>query len=121
MKDPGVPILSLMVPFQLQAAQNELPPYTSGLSIPISLSTSFSKSTPEAIASLRWALSQGRPVDIDIRAALSDSAFEGLEDLLSKAIADLPSVPPIIICELLLILKYRDSHMFSSEHATPAA
>ncbi|KAJ6499994.1 hypothetical protein C8R47DRAFT_1109969 [Mycena vitilis] len=97
----SVPILSLMVPFQLGTAQQELPPYTSGLAIPISLSTSFVKSTPEAIASLKWALSQGRPVDIDVRAALSDSAFEGFEDLLSKAIADLPSVPPIIISSML--------------------
>ncbi|KAJ6594003.1 hypothetical protein B0H19DRAFT_1246721 [Mycena capillaripes] len=100
-KNPGVPILSLMVPFQLQATQQELPSYASGLSIPISLSTSFAKSTPEAIASLKWALSQGRPVDIDVRAALSDSAFDGFEDLLSKAIADLPSVPPIIISSML--------------------
>ncbi|KAJ7703094.1 hypothetical protein B0H17DRAFT_1041603 [Mycena rosella] len=100
-KDPGVPILSLMVPFDLETAHNELPPYASGLSIPISLSTSFSKSTPEAVASLKWALAQGRPVDIDVLAALSDSAFEGFEDLLSKAIADLPSVPPIIISSLL--------------------
>ncbi|KAJ7680429.1 hypothetical protein DFH06DRAFT_1031427 [Mycena polygramma] len=100
-QDVSVPILSLMVPFQLQTAQQELPPYTSGLAIPISLSTSFVKSTPEAIASLKWALSQGRPVDIDVRAALSDSAFEGFEDLLSKAIADLPSVPPIIISSML--------------------
>ncbi|KAJ6587025.1 hypothetical protein DFH09DRAFT_242963 [Mycena vulgaris] len=99
--DPGVPILSLMVPFDLQTAQHELPRYVSGLSIPIALSTSFSKSTPEAVASLKWALSQGRPVDIDVLAALSDSAFEGFEDLLSKAIADLPSVPPIIISSIL--------------------
>ncbi|KAF7361806.1 hypothetical protein MVEN_00524800 [Mycena venus] len=98
---PGVPILSLMVPFELQAAQHGLPPYTSGLSIPLSFSTSFSKATPEAVASLKWALSQGRPVDIDVRTALSDSAFEGFEDLLSKAIADLPSVPPIIISSML--------------------
>ncbi|KAJ7783284.1 hypothetical protein B0H16DRAFT_487902 [Mycena metata] len=100
-KAPGVPILSLMVPFQLQAAQHELPAYASGLSIPISLSTSFTQVTPEAIDSLKWALSQGRPVDIDVRAALSDPAFEGFEDLLSKAIADLPSVPPIILSSVL--------------------
>ncbi|KAJ7091284.1 hypothetical protein C8R44DRAFT_955517 [Mycena epipterygia] len=100
-KDPGVPILSLMVPFQLATAQQELPSYVSGLSIPISLSTSFSQSNPEAIASLKWALSQGRPVDIDVQAALSESAFEGFEDLLSKAIADLQSVPPIIVCDIL--------------------
>ncbi|KAJ7497398.1 hypothetical protein FB451DRAFT_1211335 [Mycena latifolia] len=101
-KDPGVPILSLMVPFDLQTAQSELPPYVSGSSIPISLSTSFSKSTPEAVASLKWALAQGRPVDIDVLTALSDSAFEGFEDLLSKATADLPSgAPPIIISSML--------------------
>jgi len=98
---PGVPVLSLMVPFELQATQHELPSYTSGLSIPISLSTSFSAVTPESIASLKWALSQGRPVDIDVHSALSDAAFDGFEDLLSKAIADLPSVPPIIISSML--------------------
>ncbi|KAJ7446161.1 hypothetical protein B0H11DRAFT_2085314 [Mycena galericulata] len=101
LKDPGVPIISLMVPFEMQSTQLALPAYTSGLSIPISLATSFSQSNPESIASLRWALSQGRPVDIDVRAALSDSAFEGFEDLLAKAVADLPSVPPIIISSLL--------------------
>ncbi|KAJ7178428.1 hypothetical protein C8R43DRAFT_973391 [Mycena crocata] len=100
-KDPGIPILSLMVPFQLQTAQHELPAYASGLTIPISFSTSFSQATPEAIESLKWALSQGRPVDIDVQAALSDSAFEGFEDMLSKAITDLPSVPPIIISSVL--------------------
>lgn len=110
-KDPGIPILSLMVPFQLQTAQHELPAYASGLTIPISFSTSFSQATPEAIESLKWALSQGRPVDIDVQAALSDSAFEGFEDMLSKAITDLPSVPPIIICESSHIL---DSPLISS-------
>ncbi|KAJ7076395.1 hypothetical protein B0H15DRAFT_790678 [Mycena belliarum] len=100
-KEQEIPILSLMVPFDLQGAQSNLPHYVTGLSIPISLSTSFSKSTPEAIANLKWALSQGRPVDIDVLAALSDSAFEGFEDLLSKATADLPSLPPIVLSSML--------------------
>ncbi|KAJ7346729.1 hypothetical protein DFH08DRAFT_869146 [Mycena albidolilacea] len=98
---PGVPVLSVLVPFDLAATQHELPSYTSGLSIPISLSASFSKETPESIASLKWALSQGRPVEIDVRAALSDAESDGFGDLLSKAVADLPSVPPIIISSLL--------------------
>jgi len=97
----GIPILSLMVPFTLEAAQHELPAYVSGLSIPISFLTSFSNSTPETIASLKWALSQGRPVDIDVQTALTDSAFDGLEDLLSKAAIDLSSVPPIVISSVL--------------------
>ncbi|KAJ7647231.1 hypothetical protein FB45DRAFT_892819 [Roridomyces roridus] len=100
-KDQGVSILSLMVPFELQATEHKLPAYVSELSIPYSLSTSFSHSSPEAVASLKWALSQGRPVDIDVRGALSESAFEGLEDLLTKAVADLQSVPPIVLSSLL--------------------
>ncbi|KAJ6625534.1 hypothetical protein B0H10DRAFT_2001783 [Mycena sp. CBHHK59/15] len=100
-EDPGVPVLSLLVPFKLEDVQHEMPSWISGLSIPTSLSTSISKSTPEAVASLKWALSQGRPVDIDVRVALSDTAFDGFEDLLAKATADLPSVPPIIISSIL--------------------
>ncbi|KAK7005603.1 hypothetical protein R3P38DRAFT_2556195 [Favolaschia claudopus] len=99
--NPGVKILSLMVPFELGAAQHELPAYTSGLSIPLALSTSFSTATPEAVASLKWALSQGRPVEIDVPAVIPDSAFEGFEDMLSKAATDLPSVPPIILSSML--------------------
>lgn len=95
-----------MVPFELQAAEHQLPAYVSGLSIPFSLATSFSQSSPEAIASLKWALSQGRPVDIDLRGALSESAFESLEDLLTKAVADLPSVPPIILCAAVSSLPF---------------
>ncbi|KAJ7251531.1 hypothetical protein B0H12DRAFT_1119421 [Mycena haematopus] len=102
---PGVPIISLMVPFELKTTQHELPPYTSGLSIPISLSTSFSEGTPECITSLKWALTQGRPVDIDVHAALSDAAFEGFEDFLSRAInqakGEVASLPPIIISGML--------------------
>ncbi|KAJ7722134.1 hypothetical protein DFH07DRAFT_293653 [Mycena maculata] len=124
----GVPVLSLMVPFEMHSAQHEMPAYTSGLSIPISLATSFSKSTPESIVGLKWALSQGRPVDIDVRAALSDSALQGFLDLLDEAVADLPSVPPIIISSVLppphdlslsivKLMKHPSYHTFQTQTA----
>ncbi|KAF7315574.1 hypothetical protein MIND_00072700 [Mycena indigotica] len=98
LKDSGLPIVSLMLPFSLESAQHEPLPSTS---FPTSLYTTYSKTSPEAIASLNWALSQGKPVDIDVLAALPETAFEGLEELLSRAVVDVPSVPPIVVSSFL--------------------
>ncbi|KAJ7072235.1 hypothetical protein C8F01DRAFT_1103069 [Mycena amicta] len=98
LKDSGLPILSLLLPFSLESAQHDSLPVTS---FPVSLSTTFSKTSPEAIASLNWALLQGKPVDIDVLGALPEASFEGFEELLSKAAADVPSVPPIVISSFL--------------------
>jgi hypothetical protein len=41
-------------------------------------------------------------VDIDIQATLTDSLLEGFEDLIAKAAADIETVPPIVLCELVV-------------------
>ena len=72
-------------------------------STPISLSTVFTKSSPECIKGLHWALNRGRPVDIDIQATLSDSLLEGFEDMITSASADVKALPPIVLCMILYI------------------
>ncbi|PFH50924.1 hypothetical protein AMATHDRAFT_47531 [Amanita thiersii Skay4041] len=69
--------------------------------LPISLSTIFYQSSPEAPNALRRALEVGRPVDIDLYNASADGVLEGVQDLLAKATTDLPKVPPIIISNYL--------------------
>ena len=61
----------------------------------------FHKSTPEGVASLRWALECGRPVDIDLQAAISDEMLEDFEDIVSKATSGLSNIPPIILCAFI--------------------
>jgi hypothetical protein len=93
-----VKIVSLSVPFKLESAQQDKPSVLSNTSVPISLATVFNKSTPEAVASLRWALQQGRPVDIDVEAPISDEVLESFEDIIGKATEGLENIPPIILC-----------------------
>ncbi|KAG6886159.1 hypothetical protein C0993_000677 [Termitomyces sp. T159_Od127] len=94
-----VPIISLSVPFRLEDKDQTFPPYLS--KVPTSLSTVFNESTPEGVASLRWALERGRPVDVDIQAPISDTVLESFEDIISKAIAGLEKVPPIVLSNIL--------------------
>ncbi|TFK44800.1 hypothetical protein BDQ12DRAFT_717949 [Crucibulum laeve] len=94
-------IVSLVLPFDIDNPDTSLEAVLSNSSVPISLSTVFTKSTPEAVAGLRWALERNRPVDIDIQATLSDSVLEGFEDMLTKATADLENTPPIILSNIL--------------------
>jgi hypothetical protein len=68
-------------------------------SIPISFSTVFYQSTPEAADALKWALQTGRPVDINLPDASTEGVLEGIQDLLAKATTDLTHVPPIILGE----------------------
>ncbi|KAM6502187.1 hypothetical protein JOM56_002164 [Amanita muscaria] len=95
------PIISLMIPFELAK-----PVPSNNLSspdplIPISLSTIYYQNTPEAAETLKWALQQGRPVDIDLPNASTDGVLESLQDLLAKATADLIQVPTIVITNYL--------------------
>ncbi|KAH0589015.1 hypothetical protein H2248_004791 [Termitomyces sp. 'cryptogamus'] len=93
------PIISLSIPFKLEDKDQTFPSYLS--KVPTSLSTVFNKSTPDGIASLRWALELGRPVDVDIQAAISDAILESFEDIISKATAGLNKVPPIVLSNVL--------------------
>jgi len=95
-------IISLIVPFNLENPDTSvIEKILSSSSVPISLSTVFNKATPEGVAGLQWALKQGRPVDIDIQAVLSNTALEGFEDMILKAKADVDPVPPIILSNVL--------------------
>lgn len=88
-------VTSVSVP--LSASPSTLP----SASVPVSFYTSYTSSTPEGISALKWALQQGRPVDIDVKISLTDTKFEEFEDFLTKA-TDFPegtTIPPIIICQ----------------------
>ncbi|KAF8967847.1 hypothetical protein BDZ97DRAFT_1801529 [Flammula alnicola] len=94
-------VISYIVPFDLEKPDPAIETLISSSGVPTSLSTIFTKVSPEAIAGLRWALQRGHPVDIDIQATLSDSLLEGFEDLMAKASADLETVPPIVLSNIL--------------------
>ncbi|KAF9263240.1 hypothetical protein L218DRAFT_336969 [Marasmius fiardii PR-910] len=97
-------VLSVVIPFQLDAEPDEsLTAVLHGVPIPVSLSTTFNaEATPQNVSTLKWALQQGRPVDIDIQADLSEKAlFESLEDLIVKTTVGVENVPPIILSNLL--------------------
>ncbi|KAG5648527.1 hypothetical protein DXG03_003138 [Asterophora parasitica] len=84
---------------QLEDKTQSFPDYLSG--VPTSLSTVFNESTSEGVESLRWALGRGRPVDVDIQAAISDAVLESFEDIISKATSGLTKVPPIVLSNIL--------------------
>jgi hypothetical protein len=70
--------------------------------IPISLRTVYTENTPQCIETLRWALQQGCPVDIDIQANMGngDAAWEALEDFMTKSTADIENPSPITLSTL---------------------
>ncbi|KAF9012419.1 hypothetical protein BDQ17DRAFT_1232265 [Cyathus striatus] len=94
-------ITAAIVPFTLEKPESEVEKLISELPVPTSLSTVFTRASPEATAGLRWALERGRPVDIDVQAILSDAVLEELEDILSKAAENLDSAPPVILSNIL--------------------
>ncbi|KAF4598519.1 Amidohydrolase-related domain-containing protein [Pleurotus pulmonarius] len=100
--DKNGSIVSVVVPFRLEdPIPSEPPAYLSSSSIPITLTTVYTQSSPQASAGLRWALQQGRPVDIDLQVTLTETSFEAFEDLLTKSTAELPKIPPIMIRNFL--------------------
>jgi hypothetical protein len=111
-------IISFTIPFDLEKPEPALEDLITSSGAPISLSTVFTKVSPEAVEGLRWALKGGHSVDIDVQATLSDSLLEGFEDLMAKATADLETVPPIVLCTFLLSLS-RNQILISkySEHS----
>jgi hypothetical protein len=96
-----VPVISLLIPFSLETAPPADPPsYLPGSAkLPISLSTTFVKSTPECVPALTWALGNSRVVDIDIRSDLteSDTLWEGFEELLTT-VSNIKQTP-IVLCK----------------------
>ncbi|KAJ7594430.1 hypothetical protein C8J56DRAFT_1161046 [Mycena floridula] len=89
-------IVSVVLPFTLDGDRPTVP---SDSPFPISRSTVFTSPSHSA-ENLKWALEQGRSVDIDIQAVMSDEAFDGLEDLLCRA-TEIPKVPAIVISNWL--------------------
>jgi hypothetical protein len=102
----GVPVLSVMVPFSLESTDR---PASLPTKLPFSFTTAFNKVTSNSIENLRWALKQGRPVDINIHVELTDDVFESFEDLLSKSLDGVSPVPPIILCLYILFLLQNSS------------
>lgn len=102
--DKNGSIVSVVVPFRLEdPIPSEPPVYLSSSSIPITLTTVYTQLSPQASASLRWALQQGRPVDIDLQVTLTETSFEAFEDLLTKSTAELSKIPPIMIRKISLV------------------
>jgi hypothetical protein len=94
-------ILSLIVPFNLEGQDDAVEALLTSSTASISLSTVFTKSSPESVKGLHWALNRGRPVDIDIQATLSDSLLEAFEDMITSASAGIDILPPIILSNIL--------------------
>ena len=116
-------ILSIIVPFDLEAPDTAVEGLLTS-SAALSLSTVFIKSSPNSINGLHWALSQGRPVDIDIQATLSDSLLEGFEDMITGASVDIKNLPPIILCMTLYICHLTqsvDHKALNSQHFTSSS
>lgn len=113
-KESGV--ISVITSFDLESPMKALPTSVT----PLSLSTVFTKSSPECIKGLHWALSCGRPVDIDIQATLSDSLLEGFEDTITSASADITTLPPIVLCMVLYLpfIRCIDYRVLDSQHFT---
>jgi len=90
-----LPILSVSVPFELDQAPPSAPlSYLSGTNPPTTLSTTFTRATPEALTSLRWALDHSAVVDIYVQSDVMGSTaisgptlYDSFEDLLTKATA----------------------------------
>ncbi|KAF8633410.1 hypothetical protein AX17_004581 [Amanita inopinata Kibby_2008] len=94
-------IVSLAIPFDLDAPVKSVTPTSPDPVVPFSLSTVFYNSTPEAADALGWALKIGRPVDIDLHNASTEGVLEGIQDLIAKATDDLTNIPPIILSNYL--------------------
>lgn len=97
--NPSSQVISLIIPFDLEKPDHTIESLIANTTTPVSLSTVFTKNSPEAVEGLKWALKQGKPVDIDVQGVLSDSLLEGFEDMIAKASADLDKKSPVILCK----------------------
>lgn len=106
-----VPILSILVPFSLadgapSAPPTYLPTPTSSSSHPpVVLSATYTKSTPQAVSALKWALDNGYSVDLDVQADLrgKESEWEAFEDFFCKVLPPQDNTPAgkVILSNLL--------------------
>jgi len=114
-------VLSLIIPFDLDGQDHAVEALLTSSTAPISLSTVFIKFSPDSVKGLHWALTLGRPVDIDIQATLSDSLLEGFEDMITSASADIETLPPIVLCMILYILPVGCPKALFSQHFTSSS
>jgi len=98
-RDPQ--IISILVPFSLDQVDKQVEAAVSSATVPVALSTVFAKSLPGALDTLKWALSLGRPIDIDIQGTLTDTLLDGLEELITKSSVGLENPPPIVLSNIL--------------------
>ncbi|OCH88275.1 hypothetical protein OBBRIDRAFT_96672 [Obba rivulosa] len=96
-----VPVSAIAVPFRLEdGVPASLPSYLASASSSkprVVLSASFTKSSPEAIEALQWALVQDYIVVLDVQCNVTEPAgtWEALEDFLTKSTAPPPSGAPL--------------------------
>jgi hypothetical protein len=96
----NVKVVSTMIGFSAGdiASASAATEAASKSAVPVSFSTTFTRSTPENVSALRHVLERGRPVDIEISA---DESLEGLEEFLLECTKGMEEakIPPIILCE----------------------
>lgn len=97
-------MVAIAVPFKLEDGAPEAPP--SYLAAPatsapaIVLATTYSQTTPAAIAALAWALEKEFTVNIDVQSGLhEESGWEAFEEFLTKATAASGIKGKIVLCE----------------------
>jgi hypothetical protein len=88
-------IIAIAVPFSLETTPPATPPSSA---YPISLSTIYAKSVPEPATSLKWALEQGRALDLDVQCDITenDTQWETFLDVLAKAMAEFKATPVVL-------------------------
>ncbi|KAI0063563.1 hypothetical protein BV25DRAFT_1990559 [Artomyces pyxidatus] len=96
----GATILSVSIPFNLE---NGAAPAIPSTQYPVSLSTAYTDVSDGAISGLAATLKAGHIVDIDVQAAIQDgdTAWDHLEDLLTKATVDLQGSGKIVLSNVL--------------------
>ncbi|KAI0051165.1 hypothetical protein FA95DRAFT_1554734 [Auriscalpium vulgare] len=93
----GVSILSVAIPFSLEVGKAPTVPASK---YPVSLSAVYNGPSDAAVEGLSAALKAGYIVDIDVHSA-SESAWDQLEDLLTKATVDVSGPGAVILSNIL--------------------
>jgi hypothetical protein len=94
--EAGVTVLAASIPLDLESGTIPTIPSTK---LRVAFTASFTSSSDAAVATLQAALKAGHVVDIDVQGS-DDEGWEKLEDLLSKATAQVPdNAGYIVLCE----------------------
>ena len=94
----STPVVAIAVPFKLEDGAPEAPP--SYLAAPatsapaIVLATTYSQTTPAAIAALAWALEKEFTVNIDVQSGLrEESGWEAFEETIGLVLVEYAREP----------------------------